>query len=149
MLTTLSAMAFERPEGRPLFAGIAAIPWPDSAHAQVWLGMHALREFRGDGHVAALTLRGLTGIEALVLHAGTGVFPPDFLRAAREWTHEEWDATVDDLRGRGLITPDEVLLSDRGKAFREEIETQTDELAMPVYGSIGERGVTRSSNSRR
>jgi hypothetical protein len=143
LLRDASATAFERPEGRPLFTGIAAIPWPEAPHAQVWLGMHALREFRGDGHIAALMSHELTGIEAVALHAGAGGFPPGYLRAARGWTPEEWDATVDDLRGRGLIAPDEEVLSESGTAFREVIETQTDELAMPAYSGIGERGVTR------
>lgn len=143
LLSAASAAAFERPEGRPLFAGIASIPWPDDAPSQIWLGMHALREFRGDGHVAALASRGLTGLEALVLHAGTGVFPADRLRASRDWTQPEWDACVETLRARGLITRDEVLLSDEGKAYREAIETQTDELTMPAYLGIGEQGVLR------
>jgi Helix-turn-helix family len=143
LLSDASAAAFARPEGRPLFAGIAGIPWPDAPHSQVWLGMHALREFRGDGHIAALASRGLTGIEALVLHAGTGMFPPDLLRSSRNWPRADWDACVEDLRSRGLITPDEVLLTDAGTAYREAIETQTDELAMPAYAGVGEQGVTR------
>ncbi len=143
LLSTAAAAAFERPEGRPLFAGIAAIPWPEDPPSQVWLGMHALREFRGDGHVAVLASRGLRGIEALVLHAGTAMFPADRLRTSRNWPQDDWDATVEDLRARGLITPDEVLLTDEGKAYREAIEAQTDELAMPAYASIGERGALR------
>ena len=83
LISAAAASAFEHPEGRPLFAGIAGIPWPEAPHAQVWLGMHALREFRGDGHVAVLTANGLTGLEALVLHAGMGLFPPDLLRSSR------------------------------------------------------------------
>src|SRR5690606_39515853 len=42
------------PEGRPLFAAHADLPWPDGPVAAVWHGATLLREFRGDGHVAAL-----------------------------------------------------------------------------------------------
>jgi hypothetical protein len=30
-----------------------------------------LREFRGDGHVAALLLAGLTGLESMILHVAS------------------------------------------------------------------------------
>src|SRR4029077_3166537 len=108
-----------------------------------WLGMHALREFRGDGHVAVLTAGGLTGIEALVLHAGTGLVPPDLLRSSRAWPQEAWDQTVEELRGRGLITPEELRLSEVGQMYRGQLETQTDELPMPAYERIGQTGAER------
>src|SRR5215470_10144593 len=143
LLTAAAATAFERPEGRPLLAGLAAIPWPDAAHSQVWFGMHALREFRGDGHVAVLASHGLTGLEALVLHGGMGMFPPEALRGSRAWPQEEWDVTVDDLRARGLLVADEVLLSEEGRTFRDAIEHQTDVVTVPAYASIGEKGAQR------
>src|SRR3954464_13039840 len=40
--------------GRPLYAGHAALPWPDPAHLQLWHAATLLREHRGDGHIAAL-----------------------------------------------------------------------------------------------
>ena len=143
LISAAAASAFEHPEGRPLFAGIAGIPWPEAPHAQVWLGMHALREFRGDGHVAVLTANGLTGLEALVLHAGMGLFPPDLLRSSRAWPQEMWDDTVEELRGRGLLAPDELRLSEVGQMYRGQIETQTDELTMPAYEQIGQEGAER------
>jgi hypothetical protein len=143
LLGEAAASAFEHPEGRGLFAGLAGIPWPDAPHAQIWLGMHALREFRGDGHVAVLTASGLTGIEALVLHAGTGLVPPDLLRSSRAWPQDVWDETVEELRGRGLITSDEVRLSEVGQMYRGQLETQTDELTMPAYARIGQTGAER------
>jgi hypothetical protein len=143
LLGEAAASAFEHPEGRALFAGIAGIPWPDAPVVQIWLGMHALREFRGDGHVAVLTASGLTGIEALVLHAGLERFPPDLLRSSRGWPREAWDETVDALRARGLIATDEIRLSDVGQLYRGQIETQTDELTLPAYERIGEVGARR------
>jgi hypothetical protein len=143
LLGEAAASAFEHPEGRTLFAGIGGIPWPDAPHAQIWLGMHALREFRGDGHVAVLTANGLTGIEALVLHAGTGLVPPDLLRSSRAWPQDVWDQTVEELRGRGLIAADELRLSEIGKMYRGQVETQTDELTMPAYERIGQTGAER------
>src|SRR5262245_10040378 len=60
--------ACARPEGRPLFAGYAALPWPDEPHLVLWHAHYLLRDFRGDGHIAVLTAEGLRGIEALAIH---------------------------------------------------------------------------------
>ena len=65
-----------------------------------------LREHRGDGHIAALVDAGLGGCEALVLHAATGEVPAPALRTTRAWTDEEWAATVEGLRARGLVEAD-------------------------------------------
>jgi len=58
--------------GRPLFAGHAALPWPEPAHLQLWHAATLLREHRGDGHIAALVLAGLSGAEAAVTYTATG-----------------------------------------------------------------------------
>jgi Helix-turn-helix family len=59
---------FEHPEGRPLFAGYAALPWPEDRYLQLWHAHYLLREFRGDGHISILASEGLSGLEALLLH---------------------------------------------------------------------------------
>ncbi|HSP29886.1 MAG TPA: hypothetical protein VLN74_15145, partial [Ilumatobacteraceae bacterium] len=50
--------ACDRPEGRPLFAGHASLAWPDEPHLVLWHAQSLLREFRGDGHIVALTVEG-------------------------------------------------------------------------------------------
>ncbi len=42
------------PQGRPLYAAHAELPWPDEPHLVLWHAVTLLREYRGDGHVAAL-----------------------------------------------------------------------------------------------
>src|SRR4051794_12194218 len=49
------------PEGRPLYAGHADLPWPEEPVLVLWHGATLLREYRGDGHIAALLHAGLTG----------------------------------------------------------------------------------------
>src|SRR5215203_3803041 len=49
--------------GRPLFAGHASLAWPDEPHLVLWHAQTLLREYRGDNHIAALTVEGLTGCE--------------------------------------------------------------------------------------
>lgn len=135
--------AAAHPEGRPLFAAHAALPWPDQPHLVLWHAQTILREFRGDGHVAALLLAGLTGLEALILHAASGEVPLHFLRRSRGWSDEQWAAAVDLLRGRGLIEGDEPVLSDNGRAQRAWIEAATDRLATPAYTVLGADGCIR------
>ncbi|HEU4782219.1 MAG TPA: hypothetical protein VFS83_02655, partial [Ktedonobacterales bacterium] len=58
--------------GRPLFAAHSAHPWPEAAHMRLWHATTLLREYRGDGHVAALLAGGIDGCEAHVTLVGTG-----------------------------------------------------------------------------
>ena len=46
---TREAAAGCRPEGRPLYAGHAALDWPDAPHLVMWHALSLLREHRGDG----------------------------------------------------------------------------------------------------
>ena len=59
-------------EGRPLAAAHCDVDWPDEPHLVLWHAQSILREFRGDGHIALLVVHGLSGVEALVTHAGNG-----------------------------------------------------------------------------
>ncbi|MEU4625642.1 hypothetical protein AB0G04_37425 [Actinoplanes sp. NPDC023801] len=137
-----SAAAY--PEGRPLFAAHVALPWPDDRpHVVLWHAQTILREFRGDGHVAALLMAGLTGLEALVLHAASGEVPRRFLQRSRGWSDEQWAEATGRLRGRGLLEGDEPVLSDSGRAQRAWIEAATDRLATPAYTVLGTDGCRR------
>ncbi|SDT17188.1 SCO6745 family protein [Actinoplanes derwentensis] len=136
-----SAAAY--PQGRPLFAAHVALPWPEQPHLVLWHAQTVLREFRGDGHVAALLLSGLSGLEAVVLHVASGEIPRRFLQLSRGWSAEEWDAAVAGLRERGLVDGDEPALSEGGRALRASIEETTDRLAAPAYAVLGVDGCTR------
>src|SRR3954454_7780310 len=80
--------------GRPLYAAHAALPWPEPAHLQLWHAATLLREHRGDGHIAALVLEGLTGLEAAVSYSSLSAgMPEDLLRGTRGYSEEEWAQT--------------------------------------------------------
>jgi hypothetical protein len=132
-----------RPEGRALFAAHVALPWPERPHLILWQAQTILREFRGDGHVAALLLAGLTGLEALILHVASGEVPRRFLQRSRGWSDEQWDEAAGRLRGRGLIDGDEPVLTELGRAQRAWIEAATDRLAAPAYAVLGADGCAR------
>jgi hypothetical protein len=130
------------PEGRPLYAGHAALAWPDEPHLVLWHATSLLREYRGDGHIAAMTAEGVSGCEALIVHAATDAFSPAVLQASREWPDDEWDAARDALVARGWIDADGSL-TDAGRAHRAWVEERTDVLASPPWTRIGEEACTR------
>lgn len=130
------------PQGRPLFAAHAALDWPSAPHVALWHAASLLREFRGDGHVAALVAEGIGPLTALVLHAATGEVPAGVLKATRAWPEEEWAAEVVRLRQLGWLGDDEALTS-AGQAVRQRVEEATDAAAVAPYARLGADGCTR------
>lgn len=129
-------------EGRALFAGHADLPWPDDPHLVLWHAITLLREFRGDGHVAALLGAGLSGIDAAVTHHATGFgFTEAAAKATRGWSDEEWSAAVASLTDRGLMH--DAALSESGAALRAQIESDTDRLDQHAVRTLGEQRTTR------
>jgi hypothetical protein len=127
--------------GRPLFAAHAELPWPEEPHLTLWHATTLLREFRGDGHVAALLSADLDPVEALVSYSATGGAPsPGFYKKSRGWSDEDFAAAADRLRNRGWLDGDE--LSDVGRAGRERLEAETDRMAMAPWLAIGEEAAT-------
>jgi len=123
--------------GRPLYAAHAALPWPEPAHLQLWHAATLLREHRGDGHIAALVLAGLSGGEAVVSYLATGrSMPEDLLRSTRGYTEEEWAALKQQLRDKGLFTDDDQFTA-AGQQQRDEIEARTDAAASAPYDHLG------------
>ncbi|HET6950501.1 MAG TPA: hypothetical protein VFI47_09000 [Acidimicrobiales bacterium] len=132
------------PEGRPLYAAHAALPWAEAAHLVLWQAITLLREFRGDGHIAALVVEGIDGCEALLTHAGAGdsALPVPLLRASRAWSDDAWDAARARLRDRGWLDGDD-RLTPEGAAVRRRVEDITDERAMAPWRHIGEDAADR------
>jgi hypothetical protein len=136
---TAALSACDRLEGRPLFAAHVSLEWPDDPHLVLWHAQTLLREFRGDGHISALTADDLSGIEALIMHGGTGAVGADVLQTTRNWSDDEWTAAVDRLIDRDLLDPDGTL-SELGTERRQWVEDRTDTLALTPYEAIGEDG---------
>lgn len=118
--------------GRALFAANRALDAGDDPVARLWQAATALREHRGDGHVAALTTLDLDGCESHVLAAGWKGVPAEMIRAARGWSEDDWDGAVHRLRRRGWVGDDD-RLTEKGRDAREQIEDHTDVLAWSAY----------------
>ncbi|MEP7024551.1 MAG: hypothetical protein ABJB47_12280 [Actinomycetota bacterium] len=127
-------------EGRPLYSGHADLDWPQAPHLVLWHALTLLREHRGDGHIAALTASGLSGIEALITHTVTGQgFSAGFARASRGWTKEQWAAAQQGLAERGLLDS-QGALTEAGQQLRAKVEEETDEMAAGPWQHLGEEG---------
>src|SRR3954471_2400916 len=135
-------VACERPEGRPLFAGHASLPWPEEPHLVLWHAQTLLREFRGDAHVASLMLYGLNGLDALISHAAAGDVPAEALRTTRAYSEAEWAAGVRTLAARGIVEEDGSF-TERGRAMRQAVEQRTDDSSVAPYEVLGEDGCER------
>ncbi|MEU3460794.1 hypothetical protein ABZ721_12655 [Streptomyces sp. NPDC006733] len=132
-----------RREARPLYAANADLPVPEEPHLALWYAATLLREHRGDGHLAALALAGLSGIEALVMHNATGTAPKAALfMQTRGWSAEQWAAAQDQLRARGLLDAAGDL-TESGTALRGEAEALTDRLDAAPYNHLGPAATAR------
>ena len=140
-IVSRTAEAIPNADGRPLYAGHAELDWPQTPHAQLWHAITLLREYRGDGHIAALVAHGLSGIEALITHVATGTgFDPEFGRKLRGWSQEQWDGAVDALRSRDLLDGDGQLTA-AGNELRTQIEDLTDDLAFAPWRTVSDADV--------
>ena len=132
------AEAIPNADGRPLYAGHAELPWPRSPHARLWHAITLLREYRGDGHIAALITYELNGLEALITHTASEIgFTVEFARRLRGWSEEKWAAATDRLRQRRLLD-DSGALTTSGLQLRTEIEDLTDRLAAEPWRTLAD-----------
>jgi hypothetical protein len=127
--------------GRVLGAAHAALSVPDEPLLRLWWAATALRELRGDGHVAALLAAGVDPCEALVLAAAGGAVGPDgaaVLQGTRKWPDGDWSAATDRLVNRGWLAPADAgpVLTQAGRGARRDIERRTDELAATAYAPL-------------
>ncbi|SNS34570.1 hypothetical protein SAMN05443665_100310 [Actinomadura meyerae] len=129
--------------GRPLFAANRDLDVPDDPVEALWQAATALREHRGDGHVALLAAEGLSGLEANVLASAIGAVPAERMQQSRGWSPEEWDAAAEALARRGLLAQGEA--TEEGRALKERIELRTDELAARPYGVLADPEALRAS----
>ncbi|HEX3593140.1 MAG TPA: hypothetical protein VHV74_26240 [Pseudonocardiaceae bacterium] len=128
--------------GRPLAAANALLGSPDAPHLALWQAATTLRESRGDGHVAALIAADLDPVETLVLFGADKGIDPAYLKAARRWPDEDWEAATARLADRGLVTASGDI-TDAGKALRAQVEQQTDQAAVAPWRAIGQAATDR------
>jgi hypothetical protein len=125
-----------RPEGRPLFGGLAALGLPGEPLADMWRRADMLREFRGDAHVCAWTAAGFDATEiGLLTELYWGLPMRTYIRT-RAWSDAELDAAESRLVDRGLVA--DGAMTAAGRAEREAVEVTTDRQCRPIVEALGD-----------
>jgi hypothetical protein len=123
-------------EGRPMYAALRALPIPEDVVVRLFHAGALLREYRGDGHITALTVEGIGRLEAHVLFALSMGMPAEKFGRIHHLPAAQLAAVVGGMRDRGLIA-DDGSLSDAGRAVHQRVEALTDDLAARPYESLG------------
>lgn len=123
-VATQMVAGFANP-GHPLGSAHAAMELPEDPVPRLWGLVTALREYRGDGHVAALTVRGVGPVESMLTAGSFSNLSLRFHRRARGWNEDEWDAAAQRARAVGWIDA-EGSLTQAGIDLRLELEEHTD-----------------------
>jgi hypothetical protein len=119
-------------EGRPMYAALRSLPVPDEVVARCFHAASLLREHRGDGHVAALMVDGVGGLEAHVLLALDVGMPAEKFGRIHHLPKAQLAAVIGGVRDRGWIG-DDGWLSEEGRAVKQRVEELTDDLAAKPY----------------
>jgi helix-turn-helix protein len=122
-------------EGRPMYAALRALPVPHDVVGRLFHAAALLREHRGDGHIAALMVEGVGGLEAHVLLALAMNMPAEKFGRIHHLPPAQIAAVIDGMRDRGLIGEDG-WLSDQGHAVKARVEALTDDLAAKPYETL-------------
>ena len=122
-------------EGRPMYAALRAIPIPDDVVTRLFHAASLLREHRGDGHITALMVEGVGGLEAHALLALDMDMPAERFGRIHHLPAAQLAAVTNGMRHRGLIG-DDGWLSEEGRAVKQRVEALTDDLAAKPYESL-------------
>jgi hypothetical protein len=121
--------------GRPLFAGLRALPWPVEPVGQLWRACDLVREYRGDGHIAAVASTGFTPVQMNILTELWLGMPLLSYTATRAWSEDQMGDAIEALRRIGWLDGEE--LTEQGAAGRREIEDRTDAAERALVVALG------------
>ncbi len=134
--------------GRTLASAWAESTPPEKPHLRLWHATAILREWRGDGHIAALVGAGFDRLEAVVFHEARHPDPTvrksglgkKMSQITRGWSDEEWDVAADALATRGLVdrADDGETMSSSGAELYGEIEQITDDSAAAAWAGLAD-----------
>jgi hypothetical protein len=122
--------------GRPMFAGLTALPMPAGPVGRMWRFGDMLREYRGDAHIAASAAAGFSGCDLQVLTERCASMPPRSYAAGRGWSPGLLEEAEGRLQRRGLLEAG--LPTEAGIAAREGIEAATDDLCASMVEALGD-----------
>lgn len=103
--------------GRPMAAAHSAAPRPADPYGALWHDCTVLREYRGDGHIAAVDIAGFVWPEPHLLQ---GASVDARQQEYRGWDDRTWQQAAARAEGRDLRV----------------VEEMTDQLADPAYSVL-------------
>ena len=121
--------------GHALFSGLKSLPFPTDAVGQLWRLCDMLREHRGDSHISVWTKALVQPVEIQLMSELQMQIPLKTYSATRGWTMAQMDAALDGMRAKGWVEGD--AFTAEGRAFRERLESETDEMEVPIVDAIG------------
>lgn len=124
------------PTGRSLFSGVQSLRRPDDPHARLWQACLALREHRGDAHVAAYLGERFDPVRMNILTELWLDYPAGEYSGTRAWPEEATATAMTSLRADGLIDESGAITA-RGLETRDAIEARTDAMEQPVVDALG------------
>lgn len=120
----------------PMSASLRDREPSDHPLGRMWQLAEVIREFRGEAHVSAWVAAGLTAPEILVLTEKYWGLEQFSYAPSRGWSMNALRNSVESLRMRGLLSPDD--LTPAGSQTRDLIEVQTDRRMRPAVDALGE-----------
>lgn len=122
--------------GRVLFAALRAQPRLTDPYGRLWRAADLVREHRGDSHLAASIAAGLDPVRMGILSEVWVGYPVGEYSGTRAWPQEAHEAGVARLEADGLIA--DGMITEPGRAFRDDIEAATDTAQRDVLDAIGD-----------
>jgi hypothetical protein len=122
--------------GRVLFSALRAQPRLADPYARLWRAADAVREHRGDSHIAASVAAGLDPVRMGVLSEVWVGFPVGEYSGTRAWPEDAAAAAVARLEADGYLADGKI--TPEGTAFRDAIETATDLAQDDLIAAIGD-----------
>lgn len=122
--------------GKALFSGVRGLGRPADPYAALWRACLALREFRGDAHVAVYVAAGLDPVRMNILTELWAGYRLGDYSAGRAWSAEATQAALTRLRAAGWL--DGEALTEAGATMLAELEATTDRLCAPLVATMGD-----------
>ena len=123
-------------EGRALYAGLKALPRPNTVIGNLFRSADLVREHRGDSHIAAWISHGLDAVEAQILQELWWRRPIGPYTLTRGWSLDDIALGRSRLSDNGLLDGD--TLTDAGETLRGSVEDATDRSVERVVAVLGD-----------
>lgn len=122
--------------GRVLFSALRARPPATDPYTRLWRAADAVREHRGDSHLAASVVAGLDPVRMGILSEVWVGYPVGEYSGTRAWPEDVHARAAARLEADGLIADGKI--TPAGTAFRDAIEAATDTAQDDLMAAVGD-----------